>query len=113
MPVTRPLLAACVIVALGYVAYPYVTLYRLGEAVHSGDAHTLKTLVNWPAVRQGIKHDIDNSQTAATREQLPGFGAAFVRGIATHAVDRRLRPRAWWPRCAGRRRRKLDTTRCR
>ncbi len=92
MPVTRPLLAACVIVALGYVAYPYVTLYRLGEAVHSGDAHTLKTLVNWPAVRQGIKHDIDDSQTAATRDQLPGFGASFVRGITTHAVDRRVTP---------------------
>lgn len=95
MPVIRPLLAVCVMIALGYVTYPYVTLYRLEEALHSGDAQTLRTLVNWPAVRDGIKHDIDDRPGGAVAKgELPGFGASFVSGIATQAVDQHVTPEA-------------------
>jgi len=93
MPVTKPLLAACLAVAIGYVAYPYVTLYRLGEALHSGDSQTLTALVNWPAVRDGIKRDISDRPNAAVGTgELPGFGASFVTGIATRSVDQRVTP---------------------
>lgn len=93
MPVTKPLLAACAVMLMGYVAYPYVTLYRLNEAIHSGDAQTLKALVNWPAVRQGIKQDLcDKPDAQLAKGELPGFGASFASGIATSAVDQQVTP---------------------
>ena len=93
MTAMKPLLAGCALVVLGYVAYPYVTLYRLGEAIQGGDAQTLKTLVNWPAVRAGIKHDIGNRpDSMLAKGELPGFGASFVSGVATNAVDQHVTP---------------------
>lgn len=93
MTATKPLLAACAMVVMGYAAYPYVTLYRLGEAIHSGDARTLQTLVNWPAVRAGIKQDLGDTPNAMlAKGELPSFGASFVSGIETQAVDRHVTP---------------------
>lgn len=93
MTTTKPLLAAFAVVVMGYGAYPYVTLYRLGEAIQSGDAQTLKTLVNWPAVRAGIKHDLcDRPDSAVAKGELPSFGASFVSSIETTAVDRHVTP---------------------
>jgi hypothetical protein len=95
-----PILAAFLAIAASYVAYPYVTLFRLGEAIRSGDAATLQKLVDWPAVREGIKEDIcdlvldapsKEPQAAAT---LPPFGSSFVRGIASSSIDRAVTPEA-------------------
>jgi hypothetical protein len=89
------MMAAILAVGVGYAACPYLTLYRLGHAIHTGDAATLKTLVDWPAVREGIKEDICDSVAAdpavtVSEAQLPAFGASFVRGIAANAVDRQV-----------------------
>lgn len=97
MLATKPLLAACAAVIIGYLAYPYVTLYRLGEAIHSGDARTLQHLVNWASVREGIKEDIADTMAgdvsaAEGKGDLPGFGASFVRGLSANAVDQRVTP---------------------
>ncbi len=91
----KPLLAAVLAVGVGYVAYPYVTLYRLGHAIRSGDAATLQALVDWPAVREGIKEDIcdyvaDDPEATASAGKLPAFGASFVRGIAANVVDQQV-----------------------
>jgi hypothetical protein len=91
----KPILAAVLAVGMGYVAYPYVTLYRLGSAFHTGDAATLQALVDWPAVREGIKEDICDDVAAdpavtSSDGKLPGFGASFVRGIAANAVDQQV-----------------------
>jgi hypothetical protein len=51
----KPVIGACLAIAMAYVAYPYVTLYRLGQAIRGGDAVALQTMVNWDAVREGIK----------------------------------------------------------
>lgn len=93
----KPIIAALLTVALAYVAYPYVTLYRLGSAIRHGDGPTLETLVDWPAVREGIKEDIcdlviDETPEAKAGGQLPPFGAGFMRGIAANAVDARVTP---------------------
>ncbi len=53
-----PLLATAVTASVTYLAYPYVTLYRLGSAVQTADAATLERLVDWHSVREGIKEDI-------------------------------------------------------
>ena len=94
-----PFLAVILGLGLGYVAYPYVTLYRLGVAVRGADAATLHRLVDWPAVREGIKEDIcdyvvDDPQDRQASSQLPAFGASFVRGITANAVDQNVTPEA-------------------
>jgi Protein of unknown function (DUF2939) len=91
----KPILAALLAVGVAYAAYPYVTLYRLGHAIHSGDATTLQALVDWPAVREGIKEDIcdhvaDDPDETAHDGKLPAFGASFVRGIAANHVDQQV-----------------------
>jgi len=95
----KPIIGVLLAVALAYGVYPYVTLYRLGQAIRAGDAATLVTLVDWPSVREGIKEDIcdlaiDEPAEAKAGYQLPPFGAGFVRGIATNAVDARITPEA-------------------
>jgi hypothetical protein len=94
---TKPVLACCAALAAAYLAYPYFTLYRLNAAIQTGDAQALQHLVNWSAVREGIKEDICDGlaaspDTAARKGELPGFGAGFVRGIAANAVDERITP---------------------
>jgi hypothetical protein len=97
MGVKKPAIGAFLAVALAYGAYPYVTLYRLGEAIRHGDATTLQSMVDWPAVREGIKEDICDLVTDEPTEvkhggKLPPFGAGFVRGIAANAIDSRVTP---------------------
>ena len=98
MRVKWPLLAALLMVGIGYGAYPYITLYRLGAAIQSGNAKMLEKLVDWPAVREGIKEDICDlvvdDPIARTATQLPPFGASFMRGIASGAIDRAVTPQA-------------------
>jgi len=70
-----------------------VTLYRLGHAIRGADAATLQSLVDWPAVREGIKEDIcdmvlDQPPDERSGSGLPPFGASFVRGIANNAIDK-------------------------
>jgi Protein of unknown function (DUF2939) len=95
----KPIIGACLAVAIAYGVYPYVTLFRLGQAVRDGDAVALQSMVNWDSVREGIKEDIcdlvvDQPPTSQARGQLPPFGAGFLRGIATNVVDKRVTPEA-------------------
>lgn len=89
---------ATLTVGFAYGAYPYVTLYQLGEALQQSDAETLESLVDWPAVREGIKEDIcdfvTEDQGPKTPTNLPPFGAAFRRGIASNAIDQAVTPQA-------------------
>jgi Protein of unknown function (DUF2939) len=99
MPGKKTLIGALLAVAVAYVVYPYVTLYRLGQAIRQGDASSLEAMVDWAAVREGIKEDIcdtviDEPADAKAGGQLPPFGAGFVRGIAGNAVDSRVTPQA-------------------
>ena len=88
-----------VVVALAYGAYPYLTLYRLGQALRHGDASMLQSIVDWPSVREGIKEDIcdlviDAPKEAKRGDRLPPFGASFVRGISANVVDTNVTPEA-------------------
>ncbi len=92
------LLAIMLGIGVTYVAYPYATLYRLGFALQSADADTLELLVNWPAVREGIKEDVSDlvldDPGLKTEATLPPFGASFRRGIASRAIDQAVTPQA-------------------
>jgi hypothetical protein len=93
-----PLLAAILSVGVAYVAFPYVTLYRLGSAIQSADAATIDSLVDWPAVREGIKEDVCDlgADDLVTKSDgaLPPFGASFVRGITSNTIDQAVTAQA-------------------
>lgn len=95
----KPAIGACLAIAMAYGIYPYVALYRLGQAIRGGDAAALQSMVNWDSVREGIKEDIcdmvvDQPAQAKAGGQLPPFGAGFVRGIATNVIDKQVTPEA-------------------
>jgi hypothetical protein len=93
-----PLIATVLGLGVAYLAYPYVTLYRLGSAIQTADAATLESLVNWPAVREGIKEDVCDLAIdipgPRSGADLPPFGASFMRGIASSAIDQAVTPQA-------------------
>jgi Protein of unknown function (DUF2939) len=96
-------------VAFAYVAFPYVTLYRLGYAIRHGDSAALETLVDWDGVREGLKEDVCDAMAEEPSEPsaadatalpardeaaLPAFGTGFVHGIAGNMIDNNVTPRA-------------------
>lgn len=96
--VVWPFFAAVLTAGVAYGATPYLTLYRLGEAIQKSDTGTLRSLVNWPAVREGIKEDICDlgvdDPDSGTGGSLPPFGTSFMRGIASNAIDHAVTPEA-------------------
>lgn len=97
MRVRWPVVAVLMGLGAGYLLYPYATLYRLDTAVRQSDAATLRSLVDWYAVREGLKEDIcdellDEPETARPGNELAPFGAGFVRGMTGNAVDRTVTP---------------------
>jgi Protein of unknown function (DUF2939) len=92
-----PVLAICMALGAGYLGYPYATLYRLDTAVRQSDASALQSLVDWYAVREGLKEDIcdmvlDEPASARPSNELAPFGSGFVRGITGNALDRTVTP---------------------
>jgi hypothetical protein len=93
-----PFLATVLSVLVAYVVYPYVTLYRLGLAIRNTDTAILESFVDWPAVREGIKEDVCDlafdEPDPKSGGALPPFGASFMRGITSNAVDQAVTPQA-------------------
>jgi hypothetical protein len=93
--IALPLAAVC-----AYAASPYVSLYRMGQAVHRGDLATLCADVSWNEVREGLKEDIADGMTgetastqlASNNDDLPAFGSSFVTSMAGNVVDRTVNP---------------------
>lgn len=97
----RRVSAAAALCAAAYAAWPYVSVFRLAEAIRHGDARSLEALVEWDSVREGIKEDIcdtvfdePTAKVASSDSALPPFGYSFVRGIAADAVDSNVNPQA-------------------
>ncbi len=94
---------AGVLLAL-YVAYPYVTLWRLDQAILKPDIPTLNTLIDWPELRQRLKVEaklalINKAQTDIGQGGLGGlFGGALtallVPTVVDSAVDAMVTPEA-------------------
>lgn len=97
----RQVSAAAALCAAAYAMWPYVSVFRLAEAIRHGDARSLEALVEWDSVREGIKEDIcdivfdePTAKVASSDGALPPFGYSFVRGIAADAIDSIINPRA-------------------
>ena len=92
-----PVLATCVALGAGYLGYPYATLYRLDTAMRQSDASALQSLVDWYAVREGLKEDIcdmvlDQPAKSQASNELAPFGSGFVRGMTGNALDHTVTP---------------------
>jgi len=90
-----PVFAAIVALGAGYLGYPYATLYQLDLAVRHADAATLRSMVDWHAVREGLKEDIcdmvlDEPANARPSNELPPFGAGFVRSMTGNVLNARV-----------------------
>ena len=92
---TALLLGAC---AVAYVVWPYVELYRIGQALQQGDVPVLTADVAWPSVREGLCDDIVQAMTGqpvaaqVAEDDLPPFGSGFVSAMTTDMVDRYVTP---------------------
>lgn len=87
------LIAVFLVLALAFLASPYMALWRMEAALDRGDVRALEGKVDWNALRAGLKQDIADGiigpvQTQLAANTLPPFGASFVGGIADTAVDR-------------------------
>lgn len=80
-----------VILLVGYVAYPYWSLYRLGEALEIGDEAALKRYVDWRSVRAGLKEDFSGMLSReAGRAIAEGDREALVGGAIASALGSAL-----------------------
>lgn len=98
----KPILSVLAIVAVAYMAYPYVALYRLQAALRSGDPASLAAMVDWDQVRDGLKEEVADQlidppapvrgTAQLASDELPPFGSSFMKGIAAKAVDDAITP---------------------
>ena len=98
MRAKKVLISGLVVAALGYLASPYVALWRLSAALDAADTDTVAGAVDWDSVRQGLKQDIAEGVVGMPAAQmvssntLPPFGSGFFVGIASTFVDREVTP---------------------
>jgi len=68
--------AAVAVLAGSYVAFPYYAVNRLDGAVRTNDQAQLESMVDWSAVRHGLKADLITLMTGAVAqpsERNPGL----------------------------------------
>jgi hypothetical protein len=92
-----PVVAVFSVLGFGYALYPYVTLWRLDAAVRGADEMALQGLVDWYAVREGLKEDLcdivlEEPDSTRPSDELPPFGSGFVRGITGTWLEQRVTP---------------------
>ena len=96
------LLVALVLLALGavYAASPLYAFHQLKQAAQSGDREQLEAMVDFPAVRDDLKRQVDSKATKlARRAQGVGYPIAAVIGalgaaIGDHTIDKLVTPEA-------------------
>ena len=88
----RMLLASSIVALVGYLLWPYVTLYRLDRAIGAADEIALEQLVDWAAVRDGLRDDMNAALGQALRDgEGPVEGAlagALAALIGPGIIDR-------------------------
>lgn len=92
------LITTAILLLALYIASPYYAFWRFSAALRSRDAAELQSWVDFPALRQSMKQQV-NSKIAALRPQNPkrqkmfdALSGAFGSGIADSVVDAYLTP---------------------
>ena len=63
-----------------YVGSPWLSFHQIGEAARAHDQDRLEALVDYPAVREGMKHEVDSGPTKLSRT-MAGVGFAPVQAV--------------------------------
>jgi len=84
------------VLVVAYTAYPYFALYRLGDAIRSGEPDAVEGKVNWPRLRQGLKDDLNakvvSKAGAESDNGVAALGAMFASKMIGAAVDSMVTP---------------------
>jgi hypothetical protein len=89
-----------VALAAAYVASPIYAFHQLKDAAETGDRERLEALVDFPAVKDDLKRQVDSGATKlARRAQGVGYPIAAVLGavgaaLGDKAVDKLVTPDA-------------------
>lgn len=66
--------------AAAYAGSPWYAFRQLGVAARSGDQDRLEALIDYPAVQEGMKRQVDSGPTRLSRT-LSGVGFAPVQAV--------------------------------
>ncbi len=83
----RRLLIPLLVLALAYIAWPYVTIWRLDRALAAGGPASLTGLVDLDAVRGEIRRKINKDSTSAIDRISDGFIDWLAQGIRSDGTD--------------------------
>lgn len=100
MKTIRALLAAALLLAVlffGFLAAsPYLTFYRIKQAVDAEDVQALATYVDYPALRADLKAQAlaaINAELEKDKDNpLAGLGRVFAAGAAEKMIDALITP---------------------
>jgi uncharacterized membrane protein len=74
-----------------YVASPYISIYRIAQAISNRDTAALETYADWPALREQLRTDLKGFVTRALDKEnqgADGFQSGLVTFLAPMMVDR-------------------------
>ncbi|SER17592.1 Protein of unknown function [Faunimonas pinastri] len=85
-------IVAAVLVIAAYVAWPFLGLYQLASAIHSGDTNAALARIDVPAVRRSIVYQALNEGSRITKvgRHLKGFERQLALNASTSYVDQQL-----------------------
>lgn len=88
----RRLFLLILILLAVYLAYPYWTLYRLEQALLSNNAEAVKRIVDFPAIRAGMKSQVEggllekSEQLGEKRPVLGDIGTALTNLLGPSVI---------------------------
>ena len=86
----RGVIAVCAVFVTAFIwLQPYLTVHQIRSAAKAGDAEELSELVNFPAVRESLRDQINAKVMANAKDKLEGNPfAAFGMALASTMVDK-------------------------
>jgi hypothetical protein len=85
MKTTLGVIGLLILVALGWIAWPYYAVYDFANAIQQGDQVVLERRVAWDSVRGGLREDL--SAVFARSTQGVGLAALVGPAIINNAID--------------------------
>ena len=94
------LILVLLVLAGGYLGWPYYTLYRIDVALAGNDTATLDRLVDWGSVRAGVERELaarnvspEDTGAGASGERPGGLAGLVVPRFGQMLVDAYASPR--------------------